>query len=67
MGQTAGEIRGVIDTATAVVASKLWIRANREGAIELTCRLMGRDDPCRSFALLDPLTMDCDFDFQAGQ
>ena len=54
MGRAAGETRCIVDIAGAVVACDLRIGAQRAAAIDLTCCLMFRDDPCGGFALLYP-------------
>jgi hypothetical protein len=60
LGQTAGEIRCVVNTAGAFVVRDLRIRAERAGSVHLTCCLMGSDDLRGGFALLDPMFDEAD-------
>lgn len=60
MRRTAGEIRRLVATPTAVVASDFGIGAKGAGAINLAARMVSGDDPPGGVALLDPLFNDAD-------
>ena len=60
-GQLTREIRGIVDTAAAVITSGPRVGAKRAGAIDLACRGMRSNDLIRCFPLFDPLFDEADF------
>jgi hypothetical protein len=52
-GQSAGEVRRLVDTACAVVASDLGVGAEWASAIDFACGAVCGDDARRGFFLLD--------------
>ena len=54
VGQSAREVRCLVDTACAVVASDLRVGAEWPRAIDFALGAVCSDDARRSFSLLDP-------------
>jgi hypothetical protein len=66
MGQSAHEVRRLVDTACAVVASDLRVGAEWPRAIDFALGAVCSDDARRSFSLLDPPLNEADLVERVG-
>jgi hypothetical protein len=66
MGQSAREVRRLVDTACAVVARDLRVGAEGPRAIDLALGAVCSDDTGRSFSLLDPPLNEADLVERVG-
>jgi hypothetical protein len=66
MGQSAREVRRLVDTACAVVASDLRVGAEWPRAIDFALGAVCSDDARRSFSLLDPPLNEADLVERVG-
>src|ERR1700680_1151117 len=66
MEQSAREVRRLVDTACAVVASDLRVGTERASAIDFALGAVCSDDARRSFSLLDPPLNEADLVERVG-
>jgi hypothetical protein len=66
MGQSAREVRRLVDTSGAVVASDLRVGAEWPRAIDFALGAVCSDDARRSFSLLDPPLNEADLVERVG-